>query len=260
MLGSTCLCYCFSCLGTLHGTWCSFSSRRSGSLRTHSPTTSTHPERWPAGCGGSSRPWGPWRRCLWKGSSASGRTKPSVSSRTGEAEGPGSSLLPYVDPRARVCTWPACPPGRREPRLWWSITATPCPGSQCCDCPAWLPLDLGQGILVHLSPCRVGPMQGRSTEVTGDFCAFSLWPGVPSCNHEPSLVLSLGSHQGICSCVSGALVFLFYLLTTCIKCKLWSHLSLVGFDFSWLSDQHHREALLTAAVGVSHASPEGLWF
>lgn len=70
------------------------------------------------------------------------------------------------------------------------------------------------------SPCRVGPMQGQSAEVTGDFSAFSLQPEVPSCNCEPSLVLSLGSQQGICSCVSGALVFLFYLLTIYIKCKL----------------------------------------
>lgn len=60
-------------------------------------------------------------------------------------------------------------------------------------------------------------MQGQSAEVTGDFSAFSLRPGVPSCSHEPSLVLSLYSQQRICRCVSGALVFLFYLLTTYIK-------------------------------------------
>lgn len=96
--------------------------------------------------------------------------------------------------------------------------------------PCWLPLDLGQGILIHLSPCWVGPTRGQSAEVTGDFSAFSLQPGVPSCSHEPSLVLSLYSQKRICRCVSGALVFLFYLLTTYIKCKLWSLTSLVSFS------------------------------
>lgn len=64
-----------------------FNNHRSVSHRTPNPTISTHPERWHAGWGASSRHYGHLRRCLWRDWSVSGPMRHCASSRIGGPDG-----------------------------------------------------------------------------------------------------------------------------------------------------------------------------